>query len=225
METTRSYRILDIGGGPEWNKTFGHGKEWLEDMRKLRAARLAREHPDNIYIVLDLHIPRAEAAFVQHELPNLHFMECNVLKSTHLPFVDGSIERVEMNHMWTPLTAIPTKKQNLDYKGILGASDYIQVLREVCRVITPGGILSITEKEDRLWNVRYLLSDTSDLDLDGMFMQELGLDGNIKTHHLIKVTDPDRSEYTKLALEAAANVYTLELRKKSGNPDALKSSQ
>lgn len=213
MEKASKYQVLDIGGGPDWLPNHGHGDWLLESMRNLRAARLARENPNTTYIVLDQYIPGPETEVLLRELPNLHFVEHKIANLTHLPFPNNSVERVEMNHMWTPLTAIPTEPGENEIKGIPGAADYLQVLRESCRVLKTGGILSITEKEDRLNKVRIILSKNSDLDLDGIFMQELGLDMAFETHNLTQVTYSDRSQYTKYALEQGVKVYCLELKK------------
>ncbi len=213
METESKYQVLDIGGGPDWTPEYGHGAWLLRSMKDLRAAQLARENPNTTYIVLDQHIPEPEAEALMRELPNLHFVEHKMAKLASLPFPDASVKRVEMNHMWTPLTAMPTESIENEIKGIPGAADYLQVLKESCRVLKTGGTLSITEKEDRLQKIRRILSRNSYLDLDGIFMQELGLDMGSEIPNLTQVTSPDRSQFTKYALEQGVKVYCLELKK------------
>src|SRR3989344_834652 len=214
METASKYQVLDIGGGPDWNPNLGHGDWLINVMRNLRTTELARKNPKILYIVLDINIPRPETQILLKELPNLRFIEYKITESIALPFSDMSVERVEMNHMWTPLTARPSYEMGSEIKGILGARDYLHVLKESCRVLKLGGILSITEKEDGLKNIRYILSKNRDLDLDGMFMQELGLSMNPETQTLTEVTDPNRSQFTYLTLKQGVKVYCLELTKK-----------
>lgn len=214
MEIPSKARVLDIGGGPDWLPMYGHGDRLLDVMRNLHAAQLAQENPDIVYIVLDACIPRSEAKILSKELPNLYFVENRIVQPASLPFAAVSVERVEINHMWTPLTAVPTTTIEQEIKGIPGATDYLHVLKESCRILKSGGILSITEKEDRLKKARFILSRNSDLNLDGLFMQELGLDMDPGTQSLIKITNDSRSQFTNLAFKQGRTVYCLELIKK-----------
>ncbi len=215
MITPEKHYFVDVGGGLDWLPGHGHGDWLLKEMKKLRTAQLAQENPHINYIVLDMGIPYEEAHTIHEELPNLHFVVHKIAHPTSFPFADASVERVEINHMWTPLTATPSKPFNEDIKGILGATDYLYVLKESCRILKPDGILSITEKKDRLEKIRYILSKSYyDLDLDGMWMGELGLDTDPEKQVLTQVTNPNRSQYTNLAFIQKEDVYCLELRKK-----------
>lgn len=215
MEKTERHRILDIGGGPDWQPWLDH-PDWLpEAMANLRVAQLAREDSDGIYIVLDKDIPRPEAETLLSELPNLYFVESELTQASQLSFAGASVDRIEMNHMWTPLTDMPRLVERQEIKGLPGAIDYLHALEESCRILKPGGILSITEKEDRLDRVRSLLSRDSYLELDGFFMHQLGLDTDTGAISLTEVTDSNRSQYTGRAIESQKKkVYCLELVKK-----------
>jgi hypothetical protein len=205
MNTPEKQLVVDVGGGPDRH---------LESMNTLRAVQLAQKNVQNRYIVLDGHIPHREASSLHGLFPNLHFVESKISTSGHIPFAGASVDGVEMNHMWTPLTAIPGVAVQEDIKGISGATDYVHVLRESCRILKSNGILSITEKEDRLQNIRSILSHDSYLDLDGMFMSDLGLDTDPKTQTITKITDANRSRYTQFAFKDGVAVYSLELRKR-----------
>lgn len=215
MENPEKHYMVDVGGGPDWWSLQGHGDWLLKEMKKLRTAQLAAENPHINYIVLDMGIPYLEAQTIHKELPNLHFVTHRIAQPSCIPFSDTSVERVEINHMWTPLTAIPSVVWNRDIKGISGATDYLYVLKQSCRILKSDGILSITEKKDRLQKIRYMLSKSFyDLDLDGMWMGELGLDYDPKKHVLTQITNPNRSMFTYLAFAQEEDVYCLELRKK-----------
>jgi hypothetical protein len=213
MEILKNQYVLDVGGGPDWLPTHGHGQWVLDSMRNLRTAQLAWENPHTTYIVIDQHIPKPEASSIHELLPNLHFVEARIAQPTCLPFTDASVDRVEINHMWTPLTATPSVPSNLEPKGISGGTDYFYTLREACRVLKSKGVLSLTEKQDRLKKIRYLLSRDSYLNLDGVLLFNLGLDLHEETQVLTKITNPNRSEYTHRAFTQEVDVYSLELRK------------
>lgn len=217
MEKSDKKIMLDIGGGPEWDPSHSHSEWLVQLMDRLRAVQLARQDPKGIYVVLDIRIPKKEAAALIKEIPNLHFVEYKIAQNGHLPFADESIQCVEINHMWTPLTTTPAKEAENDLKGIPGALAYLSILEEASRVLIPGGALSITEKDDRLKKVRKMLSNDGYLDLDGLFMDKLGLDTDPKTQSIQEVLDKERSNYTNHALTEGVRVFTLKLKKSSHN--------
>lgn len=210
MEAYR-YRFLDVGGGPGWSPASGHENELRRTMHNLRSAKLARENPKGRYIVFDRYIPRLEAKALSRELQNLYFIEGSIALDQYLPFPEASMDRVEMNFMWTPLASIQFPREE-DFQesliGIPGDNRYLHALREACRVLKPGGTLSITEKKGRLDLIRRILSHDSYLDLDGMWMDELGLDRDSETHKITKIFEITRTQYAQRAMEQQREATT-----------------
>ena len=151
-------------------------------------------------MVLDLNIPKPEAHTIHNEQQNVHFVEYNLSGAHPLPFSDVSMDSIEMNHIWTPLALGSAK--TLTYYTPEDTSVYYNVLIEACRVLVPGGILSITEKEDRFFQVHSMVNG-------GILKHWLN------THSITEVTDPGRTEFTRLAIADGIKVYTLELKKES----------
>lgn len=206
METLKKHYVVDVGGGPDWLPTHGHGEWVLRSLRNIRAAKLAQENPHLNYIVIDHNIPHPEAKIIHNELPNLHFIRYKLEDATGIPLPNESVERVELNHMWTPLTFKLNCSQHGAVSGTTDQTDYLRTLEESCRILKSNGVLSLTEKADRLEKIRYFLTWS--------FISPLGLDTNPETQVLARITDPNRSDYTQLAFLQEENVYCLELRKK-----------
>jgi hypothetical protein len=214
MNNQETHYVVGVGGGADWLPAHGHGERMLDSIRNVRAAKLAQHNPQFNYIILDVSIPRPEANKIHAALPNLHFVEHKIAHPVFFPFADASVDRVEINHMWTLLTARPTVAPYEDIKGISGAADYMHVLREASRVLKQNGVLSITEKEDRLNKIRAILSRDKYLDLNGMFMSQLSFEKDPEKQELTRITEPHRSYYSQLAFAHEDVVYCLDLRKK-----------
>jgi len=206
MGTLENRYVVDLGGGIDWLLGQGHGEWVLHDMRNIRAAKLARENPHLNYLVIDHNIPFAEAKIVHDELPNLHFIRSKLEDATGIPLSNESVERVEINHMWTPLTFTPGIRQQSDIERLSDTTNYLRTLKESCRILKSNGVLSLTEKADRLEKIRYFLTWS--------LISALGLNTNPETQVLAIITDPNRSDYTQLAFLQNVDVYCLELRKR-----------
>lgn len=214
------YRFLDIGGGGDWGVGFSV-EAIAEDINNLRCVRLAKENPDIEYFIFDQYIPTAIIAKNTQGISNLQFVKGHLGTNHNIPFSNASMDRVEMSHMYTPLTAKPQSTYLLEQDVTL----YLHPLAEACRVLKSGGTLVITEKQERLNRIRQLLSRDGRF-LDGFWMSELGLDTG--TNKLAKITDPNRTKYAKFSMKdqksfeergdrkhaADYTVFSLELRKK-----------
>lgn len=225
MESDK-YRFLDIGGGADWGAWKNDDQSLKDTLLNLRAVRLAQGNPDNEYIVFDAYIPEAVIQNAS-EITNLHFVPGILDKHTPLPFGNASMDRVEMNHIYTPLT-MEAEKDLWDIPIVF--SLYLNALQEACLVLKPGGTLAITEKQVRLNQIERFLSDGRNTQVQaglytGRWMRWLGLDiFGQKT----RVTDPNRTFWTQKSIkdqkyyeelgdrETAEDyaVYTLEFKKK-----------
>jgi len=208
------YRFLDIGGGAEWENNEINQVSLEDDINSLRAVKLAKENPDKEYIVFDQFIPTNPITRKANETPNLHFVKG---ETEYLPFDDASIDRVEMNHMYAPLSMGEDKIRYSEVPD--DVTPYLNTLKEACRVLKPDGVLALTEKQERFHRIHRLLPSR---------MKRLGL--NYKPQANKIVTDPNRTIWTGIAMtqkkefeekgdvNGADNytVFTLELRKNYG---------
>lgn len=226
METDK-YQFLDIGGGPNEEPWFNTPD--IDDvMSNLRAVQLARQNPNGEYTVLDAYFPPPSIETISSELPNVHFVTHILSPESSIPFGNGSMDRVEMNFVFTPLTdQLPINKQQYYLIGF-NPELYIHALEEACRVLKSGGTLAITEKSERLNKIKGLLSRGRWFDLDGYLMAKLGLDTSFGGRMITEVTDPTRTLFTEIAIgqqrvaqeqddrkrATELKVFCLEIRKK-----------
>ncbi len=192
MEVNK-YRFLDIGGGAE----LYPGSDFqtlVNNTNNLRAVRLAGENSDKEYIIFDLYIPKITARQKARELPNLHFVVGQIAAGSHIPFADASMDRVEMNHMFTPLNIDPRDGPKPLFRAEYPVL-YDIALREASRVLKPGGVLSLTEKKERIDRILELL--THEDHYDWMMMERLRLGRG--RYSLVEVTDKNRTLFTSVA--------------------------
>ena len=208
-------------------------------MSNLRAVQLSKQNPQGEYIVFDRNIPHETSKQLSHDIPNLHFIQGILSPNLNIPFQDNSMDRVEMNFLYTPLTdpdgkGMPSRtnmSQQLGWNlfGTAYTELYVHTLEEACRALKPGGILAITEKQQRLNWIKRLLSRDSWLDLDGSLMNKLGLDtGPSPCYTTEEIIDPTTTYYTERAIqqremakkegdtkkESNLKVFRMEVRKK-----------
>ena len=227
--SAEAFRFLDIGGGPDIFRD-------PEIMSDLRSVRLARENPQGEYIIFDFQIVPEQASALSSQIPNLHFIIGKIELARGLPLGDKSIDRVEMNFMWTPLTNSVLDKSEDESKKMHNSivygrpfiDLYEEALREAVRVLKPGKTLAITEKHERMQRIRRLLSRDSWLDMDGFLISNLGLKYDWPNYKLVEMNDPNMTIYAQNAVnqrEYAKKsgdtreaeellIYTLELYKK-----------
>lgn len=102
--TQTSFTQLDIGGGPDANAAYyATPEQYKRELSGAHAVLLARANPDGSYIVLDPLLEMEVAKQVEAETPNVTFVEGQVDKDHKLPFDDGSMDVVEVNHLVSPL--------------------------------------------------------------------------------------------------------------------------
>ncbi len=179
--------IVDFGGGPDWQPGLGHGGPVMDSINNLRATKLAKENPTVNYVVLDMQIPRPEAQLFHKGYPNLHFIEHKMGQPVLFPFADNSVDRIEINHMWSALANEP--------------EEYVHALRESSRILKPRGVLAITEQRDNIGIICDVLHEHSFLDLDPT------------TQVTRPVTGPHRSYYSQLSFPNDV-LYSYSLKKK-----------
>jgi SAM-dependent methyltransferase len=228
METDR-FHFLDIGGGPNEDSLWDRESPDIESiMSNLRVVQLARQNPNGEYTVLDAYFPLRLIAKFSNQFPNVHFIQVELSPYSLIPLEGRSMDRVEMNFVFTPFTDQLPMVGSQHYSFGFNPQLYVHALEEACRVLKPGGTLAITEKRERLDKIKRLLSKDSWLDLDGYLMTTLGLDDTFGSWTESEVTNPTKTLFTEIAIEqqqtardegdekkvGKLRVFCLELRKK-----------
>lgn len=107
--TQTNFTQLDIGGGPdnivgELDVSRSEVADGYEGrLKHVRSALLAKANPDGSYVVFDPGLEMDIAKQVEEEIPNLGFVEGKVDVDHKLPFDDGSMDVVEINHLFAPV--------------------------------------------------------------------------------------------------------------------------
>ena len=198
------YCFLDIGGGSEWRPEVLSIKS-IDNISEPRAAKFARNNPNSECFIFDIYFPPQIAKQLTLEIPNLYLIQAKLEASTYIPFIQNSMDRVEMNHMFTPLSA------DIDL--------YRKALWEASRVLKLGGILSLTEKKERIDNILKILMIQSG-QYDTPLIEMLGMSPD---YTITEVTDKNRTLFTSLAFDQRElestrsdySVFTLEMKKRS----------
>lgn len=185
MSINEKYRFLDIGGGPDMLGDF-------ETMSNLRAVQLAKQNPQKEYIIFDIEVPQQAAKQLSHELSNLHFVQGKLDLRLKIPFEDDSVDEVEMNFMYTPLVYGHNSRIIIKPELL-----YEHVFRDACRILKPGGTVTITEKEERLRHIEKILNNHGYMDMMLSPKETFGLTLTTK----YEITSPTFSGYAQSALE------------------------
>ncbi|MDO8594587.1 MAG: hypothetical protein Q7R93_03660 [bacterium] len=234
---------LDIGGGvgdfdmehrrkdkeaghmsdDDWEVALKRAKGYVEN---LRAVKLAKEHPDQEFFVLDTHAPREACLEVTKDVPNVRFAVAEVELKDSIPYPAEHFDSIEMNFVFTPLTANESWVEDgprLQHREVLirvpeDAPLYAHTLAEAARVLKKGSRLVICEKQQRINRILGLLStEKNDRELKhgSEFLQSIGL-------RFVSLSEMTDSTYSMYGWGALNQVKDLELAEKKEYADNMR---